>query len=128
MDTKTLFDRITKIYNNLTGKQKVVITATIVVLIGFFVFLLAFSNKQVQSSYGVLFEGMNESDNALILQYLKDNQIPYKIPRHDVIEIPSERVAEERIALAAQGIPKTSKVGFKSLIQIISPRQILHSR
>ena len=79
MDTKTLFERITKIYNNLTGRQKVVITATIVVLIGFFVFLLVFSNKQVQSSYGVLFEGMNEADNALILQYLKDNQIPYKI-------------------------------------------------
>lgn len=113
MDTKTLFEHITKIYNNLTGRQKVVITATIVVLIGFFVFLLVFSNKQVQSSYGVLFEGMNEADNALILQYLKDNQIPYKIPRSNVIEIPSERVAEERIALAAQGIPKTSKVGFE---------------
>lgn len=113
MDTKTLFERITKIYNNLSGKQKIVITATIILLIGFFVFLLVFSNKQVQNSYGVLFEGMDSSDNALILQYLKDNQIPYRIPRSDVIEIPSERVAEERIALAAQGIPKTSKVGFE---------------
>ena len=113
MDIKTLFEHIVKIYNKLTGRQKIVITATIVIVIGFFTFLLMFSNKQVQSSYGVLFEGMNESDSALVVQYLKDNQIPYKISRNDAIEIPIERVAEERIALAAQGIPKTSKVGFE---------------
>ncbi|OBV29989.1 flagellar M-ring protein FliF [Helicobacter sp. CLO-3] len=113
MDTKTIFEHITKIYNKLTGKQKIVITATVVIIIAFFVFLLAFSNKQVQSSYGVLFDGMDSSDSALVVEYLKANQIPYRIQRDNVIEIPADRVPEERIALAAQGIPKTSKVGFE---------------
>ena len=113
LDIKTFFDHITKIYNKLNKKQKIIICLTIVLLVAFFVFLVFFSSKKTDSSYGVLFEGMDASDNALIVQYLKDNQIPYRIPKSDVIEIPAHLVAEERISLAAQGIPKTSKVGFE---------------
>ncbi len=113
MDLRTLAEHITKIYDKLNKTQRIVIGITIVILVAFFVFLIVFANKKAENSYAVLFERLDSSDSALILQYLKDNQIPYKIPRDDVIEIPTHKVAEERIALAAQGIPKTSKVGFE---------------
>ncbi len=67
----------------------------------------------MQGGYGVLFERLDPSDNALILQHLQQNQIPYKVSKDDTILIPRDKVYEERITLASQGIPKTSKVGFE---------------
>ncbi len=78
-----------------------------------FLLLYPTRDKGDLSGYGVLFEGMDNSDNALILQYLQQKHIPYKIPKEDTILIPKEKVYEERIALASQGIPKTSKVGYE---------------
>lgn len=113
MDAKVFLESVHKIYSKLNKKQRIVIATTLVILIAFFVFLVVFSGKKTQSEYGVLFDKLDSADNALILDYLKEKQIPYRIPRNDVIEIPAERVAEERIELAARGIPKTSKVGFE---------------
>lgn len=115
MDIKALLQQISKFFAKLNKKQKIVILATTVLIVAFLVFLLIFpiGEKRNDGSYGVLFEGMNASDNALILQYLQQNQIPYKVPKEDTILIPKDKVYEERIALATQGIPKSSKVGFE---------------
>lgn len=115
MDIKALLQQISKFFAKLNKKQKIVILATTVLIVAFLVFLLIFpiGQKRNDGSYAVLFEGMNASDNALILQYLQQNQIPYKVPKEDTILIPKDKVYEERIALATQGIPKTSKVGFE---------------
>lgn len=111
MDIKALLQQISKFFAKLNKKQKIVILATTVLIVAFLVFLLIFpiGQKRNDGSYAVLFEGMNASDNALILQYLQQNQIPYKVPKEDTILIPKDKVYEERIALATQGIPKSSK-------------------
>ncbi|PAF49791.1 flagellar M-ring protein FliF [Helicobacter sp. 12S02232-10] len=116
MDIKALFQQVATLFAKFNKKQKIVIVSAVVLTVAFIVFLLIFpigEKKYGDNSYGVLFEGMNASDNALILQYLQQNQIPYKVPKDDTILIPKDRVYEERIALASQGIPKTSKVGFE---------------
>lgn len=116
MDIKTLFQQTTKLFIKLNKKQKIIIVSAAVLLIAFLIFLLVFPTGEKnfsQKNYAVLFEGMNSSDNALVLQYLQQHQIPYKVPKEDMILIPRDRVYEERIALASQGIPKSSKVGFE---------------
>lgn len=115
MDIKEVFNQTLSFFNRFTKKQRIVIGIGAVVLIAFFVFLIVFTTngKERNDNYAVLFEGMNPSDNALILQHLQQNQIPYKIPNEDTILIPRDKVYEQRIALASQGIPKTSKVGFE---------------
>lgn len=116
MDIKTLFQQTANFFIKLNKKQKIIIVSAVVLLIAFLVFLLVFpigEKNFSQKNYAVLFEGMNSSDNALVLQYLQQNQIPYKVPKEDTILIPRDRVYEERIALASQGIPKSSKVGFE---------------
>lgn len=116
MDIKTLFQQTTKLFIKLNKKQKIIIVSAVVLLIAFLIFLLVFPTGEKnfsQKNYAILFEGMNSSDNALVLQYLQQNQIPYKVPKEDMILIPRDRVYEERIALASQGIPKSSKVGFE---------------
>lgn len=115
MDIKEVFNQTLSFFNRFTKKQRIVIGIGAVALIAFFVFLIVFTTngKERNDNYAVLFEGMNPSDNALILQHLQQNQIPYKIPNEDTILIPRDKVYEQRIALASQGIPKTSKVGFE---------------
>ncbi|PAF43851.1 flagellar basal-body MS-ring/collar protein FliF [Helicobacter sp. 11S03491-1] len=116
MDIKALLRQATGLFSKLNKKQKIIIIATSVLTVSFLVFLLVFpigGKDYAKGNYAVLFEGMNPSDNALVLQYLQQNQIPYKVPRDDTILIPRDRVYEERIALATKGIPKTSKVGFE---------------
>ncbi|GAA9884491.1 flagellar basal-body MS-ring/collar protein FliF [Helicobacter pylori] len=116
MDLKVLLQRIVDFFIKLNKKQKIALIATGVLITALLVFLLLYPFKEkdyAQGGYGVLFEGLDSSDNALILQHLQQNQIPYKVSKDDTILIPKDKVYEERITLASQGIPKTSKVGFE---------------
>ncbi|GAA6893548.1 flagellar basal-body MS-ring/collar protein FliF [Helicobacter pylori] len=116
MDLKVLLQRIVDFFIKLNKKQKIALIAAGVLITALLVFLLLYPFKEkdyAQGSYGVLFERLDSSDNALILQHLQQNQIPYKILKDDTILIPKDKVYEERITLASQGIPKTSKVGFE---------------
>ncbi|UOS21068.1 flagellar M-ring protein FliF [Helicobacter pylori] len=116
MDLKVLLQRIVDFFIKLNKKQKIVLIAAGVLITALLVFLLLYPFKEkdyAQGGYGVLFERLDSSDNALILQHLQQNQIPYKILKDDTILIPKDKVYEERITLASQGIPKTSKVGFE---------------
>ncbi|GAA9297053.1 flagellar basal-body MS-ring/collar protein FliF [Helicobacter pylori] len=116
MDLKVLLQRIVDFFIKLNKKQKIALIAAGVLITALLVFLLLYPFKEkdyAQGGYGVLFERLDSSDNALILQHLQQNQIPYKILKDDTILIPKDKVYEERIILASQGIPKTSKVGFE---------------
>ncbi|GHR82726.1 flagellar M-ring protein [Helicobacter pylori] len=116
LDLKVLLQRIVDFFIKLNKKQKIALIAAGVLITALLVFLLLYPFKEkdyAQGGYGVLFERLDSSDNALILQHLQQNQIPYKILKDDTILIPKDKVYEERITLASQGIPKTSKVGFE---------------
>ncbi|MBV5278947.1 MAG: flagellar M-ring protein FliF [Campylobacteraceae bacterium] len=115
MELKTLLNQIATLLQNLTLRQKIVAAISIAVLIGFLVFLTLFksTNSNVANGYSVLFENTTAGDSALILQQLEKDKIPYKILNEGTIAVPSNVVYKERIAIAAQGIPKNSKVGFE---------------
>ncbi|MCQ2943133.1 flagellar M-ring protein FliF [Helicobacter pylori] len=116
MDLKVLLQRVVDFFIKLNKKQKIALIAAGVLITALLVFLLLYPFKEkdyAQGGYGVLFERLDSSDNALILQHLQQNQIPYKVSKDDTILIPKDKVYEERITLASQGIPKTSKVGFE---------------
>jgi len=113
MDFKTLLQQITDTIQKLSFKQKSVIAASLVTLIGFLVFLILYNKSGSVSGYSVLFEKTTPSDSALIIQQLEKDNIPYKVVGDGVIKVPSDIVYKERIAIAAQGIPKNSQVGFE---------------
>lgn len=115
MDIKAVFSQIFRFISKFNKKRRIIIAAGVILLVAFFVFLVVFTTngKDRSDRYAVLFEGMNASDNALVLQYLQQNQVPYKIVNEDTILVPRDKVYEQRISLASQGIPKTSKVGFE---------------
>ncbi|MBX7490923.1 flagellar basal-body MS-ring/collar protein FliF [Helicobacter turcicus] len=118
MDLKALFEQIRNLYKKLNKKQKIVILATIVVVVGFISALIVWNSTNNKAGilypgYAVLFEGVSPEDGALIIQQLQQDKIPYRIPKDNTILIPQEFVYEERMKLASNGIPKSSKIGFE---------------
>jgi flagellar M-ring protein FliF len=115
MEFRTLLNQIATLIQNLTLRQRIVAAVSIVVLIGFLVFLMLYKNSTSPNAngYGVLFENTTAGDSALIIQQLEKDKIPYKIVNEGTISVPMEMVHKERIAIAALGIPKNSKVGFE---------------
>ncbi|RDU62269.1 flagellar basal-body MS-ring/collar protein FliF [Helicobacter sp. MIT 14-3879] len=115
MDINKLFRQLLDLYNKLNKRQKIAVIGGIVAVIAFLSFFIVFSIKErsVNSNYAVLFEGLSPSDNALVVQHLKTNNIAYKIPKEDTILVPKDVVYEQRIELSSNGIPKNSKVGFE---------------
>ncbi len=114
MDFKTLVEQITTLFTALNKKQKTIIALSTMAVIGFVVFLVLYNSSQTQNDgYRVLFNKLSAADSALVIKQLEADNIPYKILDGNVIKVPKESVYKERITIAAQGIPKSSKVGFE---------------
>ncbi len=114
MDFKTLLEQITGLFAKLSKKQKIIIAASTVGVIGFIVFLILYTGTQRErEGYRVLFDNISPSDAALVISQLEKDGIPYKLVDESTIKVPREYVYKERIAIAAQGLPKSSKVGFE---------------
>ncbi len=114
MDFKTLISQITAVFAKLSKRQKLVIGASTLAVIGFLVFLVLYTNTRRESEgYRVLFDHISPSDSALVIDQLEKDNVPYRIVNEGTIEVPREYVYKERIAIAAQGIPKSSKIGFE---------------
>ena len=114
MDFKTLFHQIATLFQNLSIKQRIVAAVSVAVVIGFLLFLTFYrGGSEGYRGYSVLFENTTAEDSALIIQQLNQRKVPYKVYNEGTIMVPSNVVYEERIAIAALGIPKSSKVGYE---------------
>lgn len=114
MDLKALISQLVGLFEKLNRNQKMVVGATIVGVVSFLLFLVVYTAKsEAKDGYKVLFDSLSSSDAALVIQQLEKDNIPYKIPRDNVIEVPKDVVYKERIAIAALGLPKESSVGFE---------------
>lgn len=115
MDIRALFDQLFVLFNKLNKRQKITLLSGLVIIIALLSYFIVFSVGKRDSSgnYGVLFDRLSANDTTLIIQHLKNNNIPYKIPKEDTILVPKDVVYEQRIALSSNGIPKDSKVGYE---------------
>jgi flagellar M-ring protein FliF len=62
--------------------------------------------------YQVLYSNLSQEDAGQVIAKLKEMKVPYKV-EGNVIYVPSNRVYELRLELAAQGIPTGGGVGFE---------------
>jgi len=114
MDFKTLIEQITTLFTSLNKKQKLIIALSTMAVIGFVVFLVLYTNSQkTNDGYAVLFNKLSAADSALVIKQLEADNVTYKIVNENVIKVPKKDVYKERIVIASQGIPKSSKVGFE---------------
>lgn len=68
--------------------------------------------------YQPLYHGLAEADAGQIMETLTKMQVPVRVDRQTgTVTVPAERVAELRLKLAAQGLPRGTTAGFDVLDQ-----------
>ena len=117
MDFKALFQQISQVVKNLSLRQKIVAASSIVLVIGFLVFLTLFStNKNPEAQfegYSVLFRNIDPAMSAQIINELETQGVSYKLADEGTILVPTDDVYRQRIAIASLGIVGDNKKGFE---------------
>ncbi len=68
-----------------------------------------------QPNFSLLYSGLSEKDSAGVIDALDKAHVPYQLGGQGMVMVPTEKIHDMRIKLAAQGLPKGSAVGFESL-------------
>lgn len=72
----------------------------------------------MRPSYQLLLPGMAERDIAQAISVLDRQNIPHRLDtRSGALQVPSTRIAEARLNLATEGLPRADGVGFELLDQ-----------
>lgn len=103
--------QVWKGFNTLTPSKKVsilAISAATLIGIGLLVFMAN------QADYRVLFSNLSNEDAGNIVAKLQEKKIAYRLSSAgDSILVPSNKVSELRLELAASGLPQGGGVGFE---------------
>ncbi|NOZ25422.1 MAG: flagellar M-ring protein FliF [Nitrospirae bacterium] len=95
--------------NKWDTKRKVILSALLVLSIASIVLLVAWAQMP---DYQVLYSNLQTEDAGLIMQKLKDMKVPYKTTSTGIL-VPSDRVYELRLELAAIGLPRGGGMGYE---------------
>jgi flagellar M-ring protein FliF len=100
-----------QILANLSIRQRISIAVAILIA-GAGVYALVHWHKE--RDFRPLFTGVAPEDAAVIVQKLKESGADYRLGEGDgAILVPSSRLAELRIGMAAAGFPKSGRIGFE---------------
>src|SRR3954471_23282865 len=70
--------------------------------------------QQRESDFKPLFTGVSAEDGAAIVQKLKESGVEYRLPESGgTVLVPSAKLAELRLGMAAAGLPKTGRIGYE---------------
>jgi len=114
MDFKVLFSQLVVLYAKLTKQQRIIIATAIMGIVAFLIFTVVYTAKSTsKNKYEVLFDSLSSADAAKVVEQLEKDGIKYELEDNNIIKVPKDVVYKQRIAIAAQGIPKDSGVGFE---------------
>jgi flagellar M-ring protein FliF len=106
-----LFSQMWKGFESLPASRKLTILAAAGITLLSIALAVVFIN---QPEYKVLYTNLSAEDAGQITARLQEKKIPYQLsPTGDMISVPSEKVSELRLELAASGLPKGGGVGFE---------------
>src|SRR5580704_10633003 len=104
-------DQLRNLLNVLTIVQRISIVAAVLVAAGAIAALL---NYHHEGDFRPLYTAMAAEDAAPVVQKLKESGVEYRLTDGgSVVMVPSERLAESRLTLAAAGLPKSGRIGFE---------------
>ncbi len=103
--------RLWKTFESLTPARKLSLAVTAVLTAVTIVALIHFTH---QADFRVLFSNLSNEDAAQILTKIKERKISYKISAAgDAVSVPSDKISELRLEMAAEGLPQGGGVGFE---------------
>ena len=100
-----------RLLQTLTWKQSVSILIAAGAVVGA---LVAFSRWNQDRDFRPLYSALSAEDAAAILAKVRESGSEFRLSDNGtVVLVPSARVAELRLQLAAAGIPKSGRIGFE---------------
>ncbi|MCX6595627.1 MAG: flagellar basal-body MS-ring/collar protein FliF [Acidobacteria bacterium] len=102
-------DQLRRLLDKLSLRQKISIVVAVLVIAGGMYFV---GNWNTARNYKVLFAKLTDTEASGVLARLKEQNVEYKLENGGTILVPSEKVYELRINLAAEGVPK-SGIGYE---------------
>src|SRR5437899_1699749 len=101
--------------HNILAKLSIRQRISIAVVIGLVVFAVyQLVRIQHEGDFKPLFTGVAAEDAAAIVQKLKESGVEYRLPEAGgSVLVPSVKLAELRLGMAAAGLPKTGRIGFE---------------
>src|SRR3954453_9304910 len=100
-----------KILANLSTRQRITI---LVVAIAVGAGLYSMVQWKKEADFRPLFTGVSPEDAASIVQKLKESGAEYRLPEGGgAVLVPSSRLADLRLTMAAIGLPKSGRIGFE---------------
>src|SRR4051812_47391252 len=97
--------------SSLTNAQKLSIGA---VAIGVIAAIFGFLKWTHERDFRPLYTGVAAEDAGAVLAKLKEGGIEFRVAENgSSILVPSARVAETRLQLAAAGLPKSGRIGYE---------------
>jgi flagellar M-ring protein FliF len=104
-------EQFKKILATLSTGQRIIIAAmTLLVLGGIY----SLSNWRKDADFKALYTGLAAEDAAAVITKLKEGGAEYRLSASgDAVLVPSAKVAEIRLEMAAAGLPKTGRIGYE---------------
>ena len=104
-------DQLRSIFGRLTPRQIATIAVALLLCTGA---LYAMVHWRKEADFKTLYTGLAAEDSAAVIQKLKESGTEYRLSESgDVISVPSAKLAEQRLQLAAAGLPRTGRIGFE---------------
>jgi flagellar M-ring protein FliF len=100
-----------KLLANLSMRQRITMA---IVLVAAGAGLYSLVQWKKEADFKPLFTGVAPEDGASIVLKLKEAGVDYRLPEGGgVVLVPSSRLADLRLTMAAAGLPKTGRIGFE---------------
>jgi flagellar M-ring protein FliF len=102
---------VNKLWASLSNSQRISIAAVAVLTV---VGLYAFSRWRHESDFHPLYTSMAPEDAAGVVQKLRESGVEYRLGDNGAtVLVPTAKLAESRLTLAAAGLPKSGRIGFE---------------
>lgn len=103
-------DQLKRLLAGLTLKQKLTIAAAAAAVASALYFGIQWNKER---DLRPLYTGLAPEDAGAVVEKLRAANIRYKVEDNGTILVPSALVAEQRLEMAASGLPKSGRVGFE---------------
>ncbi len=104
-------NQIKNLLASLSPAKKITLAVMVIGTLAGFVLLMSWAGEP---EYRNLYANLEPEDAGEILNYLKEQRVPYRVSQSGAgIDVPDDRVHECRMSLASKGLPQGSGVGFE---------------
>lgn len=109
-DLRGIFLQLKETWGRLSLKQRGILIGGILGVAFAITLLVWYLGRP---SYALLYRGLDEATSGQVVQYLKEQKIPYRVEKDGSIYVPEEKVPEVRMEVASKGLLGGTGPGFE---------------